>query len=177
THFLFSRRLAVDNTRDYSQWQSRPVPLAPPAPPAPPAPLAPHTLCLSSSSTPERSGDDEPGLSSRWGDAEDCPYDESATGAEDDVEWWAADDLPEDLRVPSFPPPNKKWPHPSKQNRDARPSVPEEQAFNAQAQLLHFPGKAKVDCKVGVRSCECAENVPRDWYLPKVPVRVEVAEG
>ncbi|CAI7771436.1 unnamed protein product [Closterium sp. NIES-54] len=71
----------------------------------------------------ECSGDDEPdpGLSPRWGDVEDCPYDESATGAEDDVEWLAADGLPEDLPVPSFPPPNKKRPHPSKQNRDARP--------------------------------------------------------
>ncbi|CAI7772130.1 unnamed protein product [Closterium sp. NIES-54] len=65
-----------------------------------------------------------PGLSPHWGDAEDCPYDESVTGAEDDVEWWAADGLPEDLPVPSFPPPNKKRPHPSKQNRDARPPSP-----------------------------------------------------
>ncbi|CAI7795511.1 unnamed protein product, partial [Closterium sp. NIES-53] len=67
---------------------------------------------------------------------------------------WAADGLPEDLPVPSYPPPNKKRPHPSKQNREAA-----------------------VDCKVGVRSSEFAENVPRHWYLPKVPVRMEVAEG
>ncbi|CAI7798028.1 unnamed protein product [Closterium sp. NIES-53] len=80
----------------------------------------------SEDSWPERRGDNEPGpgLSPRWRDAEDCPYDTSATGAEDDVEWWAADGLPEDLPVPSFPPPNKKRPHPSKQNRDARPPSP-----------------------------------------------------
>ncbi|CAI7889085.1 unnamed protein product [Closterium sp. NIES-53] len=155
THFLFSRRPAIGNTHDYSQWQSRPAPpapRAPPAPPAPPAPLAPPTppappappivvingqpvlqllprgyLAFDAYiSEPERSAYDEPGpgLSPRWGDAEDCPCNESATGVEDDVEWWAADGLPEDLPVPSSPPPNKKRPHPSKQNRDARPPSP-----------------------------------------------------
>ncbi|CAI7779550.1 unnamed protein product, partial [Closterium sp. NIES-53] len=155
THFLFSRQPVVGNTRDYSQWQSRPAPPAPPAPPTPPAPPAhpappaPPTPPASPIvvingrpvlqllprgysafdayiSEPECSGDDEPGpgLSPRWGDAEDCPYDESATGAEDDVEWWAANSLPEDLPIPSFPPSNKKRPHPSKQNRDARPPSP-----------------------------------------------------
>ncbi|CAI7887588.1 unnamed protein product [Closterium sp. NIES-53] len=92
-----------------------------PAHPAPPAPpiivingqpvlhLLPRDYSAFDAyiSEPERSGDDEPGpgLSPRWGDAEDCQYDESATGAEDDVEWWAADSLLEDLPVPKW----KSW--------------------------------------------------------------------
>ncbi|CAI7783450.1 unnamed protein product [Closterium sp. NIES-53] len=60
----------------------------------------------------------------RWGAPADCPLDESATGANDDVEFWAADGLPEHLPIPSFPPPNKKRPHPSRDNRYARPPSP-----------------------------------------------------
>ncbi|CAI7849515.1 unnamed protein product, partial [Closterium sp. NIES-53] len=77
-------------------------------------------------SEPERSSGE--GSSSapepRWGAPADCPLDKSATGADDDVEFWAADSLPEHLPIPSFPPPNKKRPHPSHDNRDARPPSP-----------------------------------------------------
>ncbi|CAI7805827.1 unnamed protein product [Closterium sp. NIES-53] len=50
--------------------------------------------------------------------------DESAICVDDDVEYWAADGLPEHLPIPTSPPPNKKRPHPSKENRDARPPSP-----------------------------------------------------
>ncbi|CAI7931670.1 unnamed protein product [Closterium sp. NIES-54] len=83
-----------------------------------------HPACCWCS--PERSGGE--GSSSapepRWGAPADCPLDESATGANDDVEFWAADGLPEHLPIPSFPPPNKKRPHPSRDNRYARPPSP-----------------------------------------------------
>ncbi|CAI7806932.1 unnamed protein product [Closterium sp. NIES-54] len=168
-HFLFCRqRAARENTRrdtrDSSQWQTRPAPVpppqplvppvpptpptpptppAPPAPPIPPVPPAPPVppsvgfprqgvlqLLLPPGfsafdaflSEPEHSGGE--GSSSapepRWGAPADCPLDESATGADDDVEFWAADGLPKDLPIPSFPPPNKKRPHPSRDNRNIK---------------------------------------------------------
>ncbi|CAI7860230.1 unnamed protein product [Closterium sp. NIES-53] len=167
THFLFrcqpaARENTRRDTRDSSQWQTRPAPVpppqpvvppvpptpptpptppAPPAPPIPPVPPAPPVLPAgvlqlllppgysafdAFLSEPERSGGE--GSSSapepRWGAPADCPLDESATGADDDVEFWAADGLPEHLPIPSFPPPNKKRPHPSHDNRDARPPSP-----------------------------------------------------
>ncbi|CAI7733283.1 unnamed protein product, partial [Closterium sp. NIES-54] len=118
------------DTRDYSQWQTRPAPVpppqpvvppvpptpptpptppAPPTPPIPPVPPAPPVLPAvgvpqqgvlqlllppgysafdAFLSEPERSGGE--GSSSapepRWGAPADCPLDESATGADDDVE-------------------------------------------------------------------------------------------
>ncbi|CAI7885797.1 unnamed protein product [Closterium sp. NIES-54] len=173
THFLFRRQPAARentrrDTRDSSQWQTRPAPVlppqpvvppvppTPPMPPTPPAPRAPpippvppappdppavgvpqqgvlqlllppgYSAFVAFLSEPERSGGE--GSSSapepRWGAPADCPLDESATGADDDVELWAADGLPEHLPIPSFPPPNKKRPHPSRDNRDARPPSP-----------------------------------------------------
>ncbi|CAI7871938.1 unnamed protein product [Closterium sp. NIES-54] len=173
THFLFRRQPAARentrrDTRDSSQWQTRPAPVpppqpvvppvppTPPTPPTPPAPPAPpippvpppppippavvvprqgvlqlllppgYSAFDAFLSEPERSGGE--GSSSapepRWGAPADCPLDESATGADDDVEFWAADGLPEHLPIPSFPPPNKKRPHPSHDNRDARPPSP-----------------------------------------------------
>ncbi|CAI7847657.1 unnamed protein product [Closterium sp. NIES-54] len=117
---------------------------APPIPPIPPAPPVPPAVVVSRQgvlqillppgysafdaflSEPERSGSE--GCSSapepRWGAPADCPLDESATGADDDVEFWVADGLPEHLPIPSFPPPNKKRPHPSRDNGDARPPSP-----------------------------------------------------
>ncbi|CAI7837100.1 unnamed protein product [Closterium sp. NIES-53] len=173
THFLFRRQPATRentcrDTRDTSQWQTRPAPVpppqpvvppvhptppmpptppAPPAPPIPPVPLAPPVLPAvvvprqgvlqillppgyssfdAFLSEPECSGGKGSSSASepRWGAPADCPLDESATGADDDVEFWAADGLPEHLPIPSFPPPNKKRPHPSRDNRDARPPSP-----------------------------------------------------
>ncbi|CAI7768963.1 unnamed protein product [Closterium sp. NIES-54] len=115
-----------------------PIHPVPPAPPVPPAVGVPRQGVLqlllppgysafdAFRSEPERSGGEgsysapEP----RWGAPADCPLDESATGADNDVEFWAADGLPEHLPIPSFPPPNKKRPHPSRVNRDARPPSP-----------------------------------------------------
>ncbi|CAI7874312.1 unnamed protein product [Closterium sp. NIES-53] len=173
THFLFRRQPAAReytrrDTRDYSQWQTRPAPVpppqpvvppvppmpptpptppAPPTPPIPPVPPAPpdppadgvprqgvlqlllppgYSAFVAFPSEPERSGCE--GSSSapepRWGAPADCLLDESATGADDDMEIWAADCLPEHPPIPSFPPPNKKRPHPSRDNRDARPPSP-----------------------------------------------------
>ncbi|CAI7834153.1 unnamed protein product [Closterium sp. NIES-53] len=119
-------------------WSSPPIPPIPPAPPVPPAVVVSRQGVLqillppgysafdAFLSEPERSGSE--GCSSapepRWGAPADCPLDESATGADDDVEFWVADGLPEHLPIPSFPPPNKKRPHPSRDNGDARPPSP-----------------------------------------------------
>ncbi|CAI7896670.1 unnamed protein product, partial [Closterium sp. NIES-54] len=174
-----------------------PAPPSPPAPPAPPVPPAPPplgpvspqltgnqpvlTLLLPSAfdeylSEPESNkAQDEyvevehfPG--GRWGQPDDCPWDESVVGADDDVadaeeasgadgaeggteasagggaqggtaedvfpegvtgdadddgvEYWSRDGLPEKLPIPTYPPNNRKRPHPSSQNRDARPPSP-----------------------------------------------------
>ncbi|CAI7894243.1 unnamed protein product [Closterium sp. NIES-54] len=126
----------------YASYPSRspapPIPPVPPAPPDPPAVGVPRQGVLqlllppgysafdAFLSEPERSGGE--GSSSapepRWGAPADCPLDESATGADDDVEFWAADGLPKHLPIPSLPPPNKKRPHPSRDNRDAHPPSP-----------------------------------------------------
>ncbi|CAI7900108.1 unnamed protein product [Closterium sp. NIES-54] len=170
-----------------------PAPSAPPSPPAPPAPLVPPappplgpvspqltgnqpvlTILLPSAfdeylSEPESNkAQDEyvevehfPG--GRWGQPDDCPWDEFAVGADDDVadaeeasgadgaeggteasagggaqggpaddvfpdddgvEYWSRDGLPEKLPIPTYPLNNCKRPHPSSQNRDARPPSP-----------------------------------------------------
>ncbi|CAI7776555.1 unnamed protein product [Closterium sp. NIES-53] len=218
THFLFRRQPAArentrKDTRDYSQWQTRPAPVpppqpivppipptpptpptppAPPAPPIPPVPLAPPIppavgvprqgvlqLLLPPSysafdaflSEPKRSGGE--GSSSvpepRWGAPADCPLDESATGADEDVEFWAADGLPEQLPIPSFPPPNKKRPHPSRDNRDARPPSPRHKPTKHRRKA----GEAAMDFEARSRRDECAAHVSRIRHLPKVPHGVE----
>ncbi|CAI7871383.1 unnamed protein product [Closterium sp. NIES-54] len=105
-----------------------PAPPSPPLPPVPPAPPDPRAVGVPRQgvlqlllppgysafdaflSEPERSGGEGSSFAPepRWGAPADCPLDESATGADDDVEFWAADGLPEHLPIPSFPPPNKK---------------------------------------------------------------------
>ncbi|CAI7814078.1 unnamed protein product [Closterium sp. NIES-54] len=168
-----------------------PAPTSPPASPAPPVP--PSTKCpvspqhngnqpvltlllplafdeylseLDSNKAPNEYVDVEYAPASRWGQPDDCPWDESAIGADDDVadteeasrangaeggtrataeggtaedvfpegvpsdddddnvEYWSRDGLPEKLPIPSYPPVNRKRPHPSSQNRDAHPPSP-----------------------------------------------------
>ncbi|CAI7769270.1 unnamed protein product [Closterium sp. NIES-54] len=172
-----------------------PVPPTPPAPPppvppVPPCPVAPHidnhrvlTLLLPSAfdeylSEPDYDKDPDvdvpaPAPAPRWGQPEDFMWDESAVGADDDVqdaeegwraegdagaeggteadteaateagtaedvfpegapggddddavEYWSRDGLPEKLPIPTYPPRNRKRPHPSSQNRDSRPPSP-----------------------------------------------------
>ncbi|CAI7756452.1 unnamed protein product [Closterium sp. NIES-53] len=172
-----------------------PVPPTPPAPPppvppVPPCPVAPHidnhrvlTLLLPSAfdeylSEPNYDKDPDvdvpaPAPAPRWGQPEDFMWDESAVGADDDVqdaeegwraegdagaeggteadteaateagtaedvfpegapggddddavEYWSRDGLPEKLPIPTYPPRNRKRPHPSSQNRDSRPPSP-----------------------------------------------------
>ncbi|CAI7926229.1 unnamed protein product [Closterium sp. NIES-53] len=203
-----------------------PSPPAPPAPPVPPAPPAPGpvspqltgnqpvlTLLLPSAfdeylSEPESNkAPDEyvevehfPG--GRWGQPDDCPWDESAVGADDDVadaeeasgadgveggteasagggaqggtaedvfpegvtgdndddgvEYWSRDGLPEKLPIPAYPPNNRKRPHPSSQNRDARPPSPRHKLTDHKRQGYTAAEKLKwvalMDLAVSVRA-------------------------
>ncbi|CAI7828295.1 unnamed protein product, partial [Closterium sp. NIES-54] len=167
-----------------------PTPSTPPVPPSPPCPVSPHidnhpmlTLLLPSAFDKylserdyEKGPDvDVPALAPapRWSLPEDFTWDESAVGADDDVqdaeedwrdegdagaeggteanteaateagsandvflegvpgsddddgvEYWSRDGLPEKIPIPTYPPSNRKRPHPSSQNRDSRPPSP-----------------------------------------------------
>ncbi|CAI7886393.1 unnamed protein product [Closterium sp. NIES-53] len=146
-----------------------PAPPIPPVPPAPPVPLAVGVprqgvlqLLLPSGysafdaflSEPERNSGE--GSSSapepRWGAPADCPLDESATGADNVVEFWAADGLPEHLPIPSFPPPNKKRPHPSRDNPRSRR---DECAVHV-SRIRHLP-KVPHEVEDPQRFCFCAD--------------------
>ncbi|CAI7746274.1 unnamed protein product [Closterium sp. NIES-54] len=176
-----------------------PAPPAHPAPPAPPVPLcpaAPHatdnhpklTLLLPSAfdvylSEPDSNKGpdvyvDAPAPAPRWGQPENCTWDESATdteaaneagiaedvfpegapGGDDDdgVEYWSRDGLPEKLPIPTYPPRNRKRPHPFSQNRDSRPPSPrhkpndhKRQAYTAAEKLKWV---AQLDVAVSVRA-------------------------
>ncbi|CAI7842900.1 unnamed protein product [Closterium sp. NIES-54] len=201
-----------------------PVPPTPPAPPVPPVPLcpvAPHidnhpvlTLLLPSAfdeylSEPDYDkGPDvdvpAPGPAPRWGQPEDFTWDESAVGADDDVqdaedgwrteadtdaateagtaedvlpegvpggddddgvEYWSRDGLPEKLPIPTYPPRNRKRPHPSSQNRDSRPPSPrhkpndhKRQAYTAAEKLKWV---AQLDLAVSVRALARESGIHR----------------
>ncbi|CAI7731302.1 unnamed protein product [Closterium sp. NIES-54] len=212
-----------------------PSPLAPPAPPVPPAPpplgpMSPQltgnqpvlTLLLPSAfdeylSEPESNkAQDEyvevehfPG--GRWGQPDDCPWDESAVGADDDVadaeeasgadgaeggteasagggaqggtaddvfpegvtgdadddgvEYWSRDGLPEKLPIPTYPQNNRKRPHPSSQNRDARPPSPRHKLTDHKRQGYTAAEKlkwvAQMDLAVSVRALARESGIHR----------------
>ncbi|CAI7873224.1 unnamed protein product [Closterium sp. NIES-54] len=215
-----------------------PAPPSPPAPPAPPVPPAPPplgpvspqltgnqpvlTLLLPSAfdeylSEPESNkAQDEyvevehfPG--GRWGQPGDCPWDESAVGADDDVadaeeasdadgaeggteasarggaqggtaddvfpegvtgdadddgvEYWLRDGLPEKLPIPTYPPNNRKRPHPSSQNRDARPPSPRHKLTDNKRQGYTATEKLKwvalMDLAVSVRALARESGIHR----------------
>ncbi|CAI7840762.1 unnamed protein product, partial [Closterium sp. NIES-53] len=200
--------------------QVPPTPPAPPVPPVPPCPVAPHidnhpvlTLLLPSAfdeylSEPDYDkGPDvdvpAPGPAPRWGQPEDFTRDESAVGADDDVqdaedgwrteantdaateagtaedvlpegapggddddgvEYWLRDGLPEKLPIPTYPPRNRKRPHPS-QNRDSRPPSPrhkpndhKRQAYTAAEKLKWV---AQLDLAVSVRALARESGIHR----------------
>ncbi|CAI7930841.1 unnamed protein product [Closterium sp. NIES-54] len=191
-----------------------PTPPAPPVPPSPPCPVAPHidnhpvlALLLSSAF-------DEISPAPRWGQPEDFTWDESAVGADDDVqdteedwraegdagaeggteadtkaatevgtsedvfpegapggddddgvEYWSRDGLPEKLPIPTYPPRNRKRPHPSSQNRDSRPPSPmykpndhKHQAYTAAEKLKWV---AQLDVAVSVRALARESGIHR----------------
>ncbi|CAI7755507.1 unnamed protein product [Closterium sp. NIES-53] len=165
-----------------------PVPPTPPAPPVPLCPVAPHidnhpvlTLLLPSAfdeylSEPDY--DKGPDVDDGWrteadteaateaGTAEDV-FSEGAPGGDDDdgVEYWSRDGLPEKLPIPTYPPHNRKRPHPSSQNRDSRPPFPrhkpndhKRQAYTAAEKLKWV---AQLDLAVSVRALARESGIHR----------------
>ncbi|CAI7844271.1 unnamed protein product, partial [Closterium sp. NIES-54] len=100
------------------------------------------------------------------GTAEDV-FLEDATGGDDDddVEYWSRDGLPEKLPIPTYPPRNRKRPHPSSQNRDSRPPSPRQkpndhkrQAYTAAEKLKWV---AQLDVAVSVRALARESGIHR----------------
>ncbi|CAI7887853.1 unnamed protein product [Closterium sp. NIES-53] len=91
------------------------------------------------------------------GTAEDV-FPEGAPGSDDDdgVEYWSRDGLPEKLPMPTYPPRNRKRPHPSSQNRDSRPPSPRHKPNNHKCQAYTAAEKlkwvAQLDVAVSVRA-------------------------
>ncbi|CAI7840608.1 unnamed protein product [Closterium sp. NIES-53] len=211
THFLFKKK----PTRrpafrvDADGWYSRippepPEPPLPPAPPVPPAPPAPP-------SPPAPPAPPVPPAPPPLGHPDDCPWDESAVGAGDDVadakeasgadgaeggteasagggaqggtaddvfpegvtgdadddgvEYWSRDALPEKLPIPTYPPNNRKRPHPSSQNRDARPPSPRHKLTDHKRQGYTAAKKLKwvalMDLAVSVRALARESGIHR----------------
>ncbi|CAI7814183.1 unnamed protein product [Closterium sp. NIES-54] len=216
-----------------------PVPPTPPAPPVPPVPpvppclVAPHidnhpvlTLLLPSAfgeylSEPDYDkGPDvdvpAPAPAPRWGQPEDFTWDESAVGADDDVqdaeegwraegdagaeggteadteaateagtaedvfpegapggddddgvEYWSRDGLPEKLPIPTYPPRNRKRPHPSSQNRDSCPPSPRHKPNDHKRQAYTTAEKLKwvsqLDVAVSVRALARESGIHRKY--------------
>ncbi|CAI7923523.1 unnamed protein product [Closterium sp. NIES-54] len=100
------------------------------------------------------------------GTAEDV-FPKGAPGGDDDddVEYWSRDGLPEKLPIPTYPPRNRKRPHPSSQNRDSRPPSPrhkpndhKRQAYTAAEKLKWV---AQLDVAVSVRALARESGIHR----------------
>ncbi|CAI7828104.1 unnamed protein product [Closterium sp. NIES-53] len=100
------------------------------------------------------------------GTSEDV-FPEGAPGGDDDdgVEYWSRDGLPEKLPIPTYPPRNRKRPHPSSQNRDSRPPSPmykpndhKHQAYTAAEKLKWV---AQLDVAVSVRALARESGIHR----------------
>ncbi|CAI7857767.1 unnamed protein product [Closterium sp. NIES-54] len=100
------------------------------------------------------------------GTAEDV-FPEGAPGGDDDdgVEYWPCDGLPEKLPIPTYPPRNRKRPHPSSQNRYSRPPSPrhkpndhKRQAYTAAEKLKWV---AQLDVAVSVRALARESGIHR----------------
>ncbi|CAI7782787.1 unnamed protein product [Closterium sp. NIES-53] len=94
-------------------------------------------------------------------------FPEGAPGGDDDdgVEYWSRDGLPEKLPIPTYPPCNRKRPHPSSQNRDSRPPSPrnkpndhKRQAYTAAKKLKWV---AQLDVAVSVRALARKSGIHR----------------
>ncbi|CAI7905402.1 unnamed protein product [Closterium sp. NIES-54] len=108
------------------------------------------------------------------GTAEDV-FPEGAPGGDDNdgVEYWSSDGLPEKLPIPSYPPCNRKQPHPSSQKRDSRPPSrrhkPNDHKCQAYTAAEKLKWVAQLDVAVSVRAlarksgihCKCLANWKR----------------
>ncbi|CAI7838428.1 unnamed protein product [Closterium sp. NIES-53] len=100
------------------------------------------------------------------GTAEDV-FPKGAPGGDDDdgIEYRSRDGLPEKLPIPTYPPRNRKRPHPSSQNRDSRPPSPrhkpndhKRQAYTAAEKLKWV---AQLDVAVSVRALARESGIHR----------------
>ncbi|CAI7879626.1 unnamed protein product [Closterium sp. NIES-54] len=94
-------------------------------------------------------------------------FPEGASGGDDDdgVEYWSRNGLPEKLPIPTYPPRNRKRPHPSSQNRDSRPPSPrhkpndhKHEAYTAAEKLKWV---AQLDVAVSVRALARESGIHR----------------
>ncbi|CAI7927572.1 unnamed protein product [Closterium sp. NIES-54] len=106
------------------------------------------------------------------GTADDV-FPEGAPGGDDDdgVEYWSRDGLPEKLPTPTYPPRNRKRPHPSSQNHDSRPPSPRHKPNDHKRQAYTTAEKlkwvAQLDVAVSVRALARESGIHRkclaDW--------------
>ncbi|CAI7913679.1 unnamed protein product [Closterium sp. NIES-54] len=100
------------------------------------------------------------------GTAEDV-FPEGAPGGDDGdgVEYWSRDGLPEKLPIPTYPPRNRKRPHPSSQNRDSRPPSPRHKPNDHKRQAYTTAEKlkwvAQLDVAVSVRALARESGIHR----------------
>ncbi|CAI7750106.1 unnamed protein product [Closterium sp. NIES-54] len=98
--------------------------------------------------------------------AEDV-FPEGAPGGDDDdgVEYWSRDGLPEKLPIPTYPPRNRKRPHPSSQNHDSRPPSPRHKPNDHKRQAYTAAEKLKwvvqLDVAVSVRALARESGIHR----------------
>ncbi|CAI7845592.1 unnamed protein product, partial [Closterium sp. NIES-53] len=106
------------------------------------------------------------GGGAQGGTAEDV-FPEGVTGDADDdgFEYWSRDGLPEKLPIPTYPPNNRKRPHPSSQNRDARPPSPRHKLTDHKRQGYTAAEKLKwvalMDLAVSVRALARESGIHR----------------
>ncbi|CAI7736793.1 unnamed protein product [Closterium sp. NIES-53] len=163
-----------------------PVPPTPPAPPIPPSPSCPVAPHITDNHAHARApigvrqedwrveGDvgaeggtvDDTDAATGAGIAEDV-FPEGAPGSDDDdgVEYWSRDGLPKKLPIPTYPPRNRKRPHPSSQNRYSRPPSPRHKPNNHKRQAYTAAKKlkwvAQLDVAVSVRSLARKSGIHR----------------
>ncbi|CAI7922328.1 unnamed protein product [Closterium sp. NIES-54] len=100
------------------------------------------------------------------GTAEDVFPEGAPSGDDDDdVEYWSRDGLPEKLPIPTYPPRNRKRPHPSSQNRDSRPPSPRHKPNDHKRQAYTTAEKlkwvAQLDVAVSVRALARESGIHR----------------
>ncbi|CAI7774166.1 unnamed protein product [Closterium sp. NIES-54] len=142
THFLFKNKRARPWRLTDDGWYTRepaeplvpPEPRAPPAPPPAPRWGQPESYMWDESAAgadddvaadKQNIGDGNDVGDGEVGAEKDMFPDRGASAEDDDgVESWWRDAPREKMPIPTYPPINKKRPHPSSQNRDARPPSP-----------------------------------------------------
>ncbi|CAI7905780.1 unnamed protein product [Closterium sp. NIES-54] len=100
------------------------------------------------------------------GTAEDV-FPEGASGGDDNdgVEYLSRDGLPEKLPIPTYPPRNRKRPHPSSQNCDSRPPSPRhkpnDHKRHAYTAAENLKSVAQLDVAVSVRALARESGIHR----------------